>query len=83
MTRQILDVTLPNRDKRLSIVPQQECVRVYLSSLYDSGGPLVSVALLDEFGTVQTGVRIGRADALKLYHALGDYLLATNPNREE
>lgn len=86
MTRQILDVTLPNRNKRLSIVPQQEYVRVYASSLYDNEGPLVSVVLLNELGVITTGLRINRADARQLYVALGDFLVATSQitaNREE
>lgn len=82
-TKQLLDFAAPNRDKSLTVVPSQDEVRIYASSLYDSEGPLVSVVLRNYIGGVHSGVRISRSDALGLYHALGDYLMATTPNREE
>jgi hypothetical protein len=56
----------------LSRVPLAESVRFYESSV---GG--VSVVTRHE-GEIQSGLRISREDAIRLYHALGDYLLATN-----
>lgn len=79
-----LDITLTASETSLSKIPVSTHVRFYESSFPG----VTSIVLYGENG-MDAGTRISRDDTIRLYHALGSYLAATEPihhtpvNREE